>query len=56
MTDFAQDLELISQAAFDAGALALKLRREGLEGRASTGGLMGLRTAWADVQCAAWGR
>jgi len=31
MTDPAQDLELISQAAFEAGALALKLRREGLE-------------------------
>ena len=31
MTDPAQDLELICQAAFDAGALALKLRREGLE-------------------------
>jgi len=31
MTDPAQDLELISQAAFEAGALALKLRHEGLE-------------------------
>ncbi|MGH6998996.1 MAG: inositol monophosphatase family protein, partial [Phenylobacterium sp.] len=31
MTDPAQDLELITQAAFEAGALALKLRSEGLE-------------------------
>jgi myo-inositol-1(or 4)-monophosphatase len=31
MTDPTQDLELITQAAFEAGALALKLRREGLE-------------------------
>ena len=31
MTDPAQDLELITQAAFDAGVLAQKLRREGLE-------------------------
>ena len=29
MTDPAQDLELITQAAFDAGVLAQKLRREG---------------------------
>ncbi|WP_312160276.1 3'(2'),5'-bisphosphate nucleotidase CysQ [Phenylobacterium sp.] len=31
MTDPAQDLELITQAAFEAGALALKLRSQGLE-------------------------